>query len=197
MARSTLLVAVGAVLGGIAVLMLALAAAFEPLLVFVALPFAAAGYIVWYQGTGRLAARIRREAVADDEPGRRAAGTSDAGPRSGDPRWADPRAQAARARARRRAAGASVGREADAGGFDPRGRAGSRDRRAGGDAAPFEDRMSEREAREILGVEPGSDETAVREAYRDRVKETHPDTEDGDEETFKRVAEAYERLDGH
>jgi len=46
-------------------------------------------------------------------------------------------------------------------------------------------------------VAPGSDEATVREAYRDRVKETHPDTEDGDEETFKRVAEAYERLDGH
>ncbi|PSQ40035.1 hypothetical protein BRD13_00995 [Halobacteriales archaeon SW_5_70_135] len=62
--------------------------------------------------------------------------------------------------------------------------------------APVEDRTSEREAYEVLGVAPGSNEATVREAYRDRVKETHPDTEDGDEEAFKRVVAAHERLDG-
>jgi curved DNA-binding protein CbpA len=34
----------------------------------------------------------------------------------------------------------------------------------------------------------------VRSAYRDRVKEVHPDTEDGDAETFQEVNDAYERL---
>jgi curved DNA-binding protein CbpA len=34
----------------------------------------------------------------------------------------------------------------------------------------------------------------VRAAYRDRVKEVHPDTDAGDEEAFKSVTAAYERL---
>jgi curved DNA-binding protein CbpA len=34
----------------------------------------------------------------------------------------------------------------------------------------------------------------VRRAYRSKVKEVHPDTESGDEESFKRVNRAYERL---
>jgi curved DNA-binding protein CbpA len=34
----------------------------------------------------------------------------------------------------------------------------------------------------------------VRAAYRERVKAVHPDTDSGDEEQFKRVNRAYERL---
>jgi len=49
------------------------------------------------------------------------------------------------------------------------------------------------EAYEILGLEPGADLGAVREAYRERAKETHPDC-GGNRETFRRVREAYERL---
>ncbi len=182
--RSTLLVAVGAVLGGIAVLMTALAAAFEPLLLFVAVPFGVAGYLIWFQGTGRLAARVRRRANATD---RARAAAGDAGPGSGDgPRWADPGAQERRARARRRAARASVGAE----GPDRQAGVG---RDAGAGRSQPTDRMSAREARDVLGVDPDGDEGAVRRAYRRRVKETHPDN-DGDEEAFKRVTEAYERL---
>jgi len=189
--RSTLLVAVGAVLGGIAVLMTALAAAFEPLLLFVAVPFGVAGYLIWFQGTGRLAARIRRRANADATERARAA--ADGGPGNGDgPRWADPQAQNRRARARRRAARASVGDDgADQRvGVGPGGGVGS-----AGRTPPPTDRMSEREARDVLGVDSDSDDDAVQRAYRRRVKETHPDN-GGDEEAFKRVAEAYERLTG-
>jgi curved DNA-binding protein CbpA len=46
----------------------------------------------------------------------------------------------------------------------------------------------------VLGVSPDADESTVRRAYRDRIKEVHPDAEDGDEEVFKRVQEAYEVL---
>jgi|APHM01.1.fsa_nt_gi DnaJ-class molecular chaperone with C-terminal Zn finger domain len=53
--------------------------------------------------------------------------------------------------------------------------------------------MSEREARDALGVDPGSDEDTARQAYRRLAKETYPD---GDQGTFRRVAEAYERLTG-
>ncbi len=49
------------------------------------------------------------------------------------------------------------------------------------------------EAYEALGLEPGADLEAVREAYRERAKETHPDL-GGDPEAFIRVREAYERL---
>ncbi|WP_338729500.1 DnaJ domain-containing protein [Haladaptatus sp. DJG-WS-42] len=50
------------------------------------------------------------------------------------------------------------------------------------------------EAYRILGLDPGADAAAVKKAYRKRVKETHPDTERGSEEAFKRVTAAYERL---
>jgi hypothetical protein len=50
------------------------------------------------------------------------------------------------------------------------------------------------EAYRTLGLAPGADETTVRAAYREKVKDTHPDTENGNEQRFKRVNEAYERL---
>ena len=56
------------------------------------------------------------------------------------------------------------------------------------------DEPSLAEAYRTLGVDPGADEEAVRAAYRDRAKSTHPDTDSGDAEEFKRVTRAYERL---
>ena len=52
----------------------------------------------------------------------------------------------------------------------------------------------ERSAYATLGLEPGADQAAIREAYRDRIKEVHPDTEGGDEAAFREVREAYETL---
>lgn len=46
---------------------------------------------------------------------------------------------------------------------------------------------------EILGVDPAADEGAVRQAYRDRVKEAHPD-HGGSAEEFRAVRTAYERI---
>jgi curved DNA-binding protein CbpA len=43
-------------------------------------------------------------------------------------------------------------------------------------------------------VELDADESAIKRAYRRKVKEVHPDTDGGDEEQFKRVTRAYERL---
>ena len=51
-----------------------------------------------------------------------------------------------------------------------------------------------RRAYEVLGLEPGADQSAIRRAYRQRIKEVHPDTEGGDEAAFRRVRQAYERL---
>jgi hypothetical protein len=53
---------------------------------------------------------------------------------------------------------------------------------------------SREQAYRTLGLSPGASDDAVRQAYRQKVKEVHPDTESGDEESFKRVNRAYERL---
>lgn len=45
-----------------------------------------------------------------------------------------------------------------------------------------------------LGLEPGADDEAIRRAYREKVKEVHPDREGGDEQAFKQVTEAYDQL---
>lgn len=49
-------------------------------------------------------------------------------------------------------------------------------------------------AREVLGVGPEADQAEIRSAYRNRVKEVHPDADGGDEEAFKRLSAAYDRL---
>ena len=50
------------------------------------------------------------------------------------------------------------------------------------------------EAYDALDLNPDADEGAVRAAYRQKVKEVHPDQPGGDEERFKEVQAAYERL---
>jgi hypothetical protein len=183
--RSTLLVAVGAALGGVAVMMGMLAVVYQPVLLFVALPFAGVGYLMWYQGTGRLAARTRRRAErerARQRARRRAGATGD--PAGGDdgPRWAD-----AGFRDRHRS------RDGPRGPF----RGGARSRAGGtGSRRPpgTPDGMSVEEAYRTLEIPPDSAADEVRDAYRDKVKDVHPDTEDGDQESFKEVNEAYETL---
>ncbi|MFD1642593.1 ferredoxin Fer [Halohasta litorea] len=46
---------------------------------------------------------------------------------------------------------------------------------------------------DILGIDSDADEDDIKQAYRDRVKETHPDL-GGSEAEFKRVERAYQRL---
>jgi curved DNA-binding protein CbpA len=53
---------------------------------------------------------------------------------------------------------------------------------------------SDREAYRVLGLDPGANQRAIRDAYRRKVKDVHPDADGGDEEEFKRVAAAYETL---
>ncbi|MFB6298670.1 MAG: J domain-containing protein [Halobacteriales archaeon] len=50
------------------------------------------------------------------------------------------------------------------------------------------------EAMRILDVDRGADEETIRQAYRQKIKETHPDTGSGTKEEFQRVRDAYERL---
>ena len=53
--------------------------------------------------------------------------------------------------------------------------------------------LSPAEAYSRLDLETGAEESEVRQAYRRKVKEVHPDR-GGDEAAFKRVTEAYETL---
>ncbi|MDY6779085.1 MAG: J domain-containing protein [Halobacteria archaeon] len=56
--------------------------------------------------------------------------------------------------------------------------------------------MEEKEAYEVLGVSNGASREEIQQAYREKVKEFHPDISDHDEALtkFKRVKEAYETL---
>ncbi|MFB6134273.1 MAG: J domain-containing protein [Halanaeroarchaeum sp.] len=69
-----------------------------------------------------------------------------------------------------------------------------RHRRRRSEATPAAGGMSPRDARQVLGVDDDADDAAIRRAYRERVTEVHPDTDGGDEEAFKRVTEARDRL---
>lgn len=179
--RSPLVLGMAAVFAGFTVLLVVLALAFRELLVFVvAVPFAVSTYVFWYHATGRLADRVRRER------GRAAGGGADAG-RGGfgaGPRenW-EPRGDG-------RARFGPGGRFGPGRGPRGRQRAGGQRRAPGADPGP-----TDAEAYRTLDVEQGADEATVRRAYRERVKEVHPDR-GGDEEEFKRVTDAYEQLTG-
>jgi len=174
----------------------------------VAALFAAMTYVLWAHASGRLMGRLYRSvedqartAGATAGSQRRARDGADrgagssrggagfgAGPRE---EWTAPRegrsvTEEARRRARQQAR-ERRGRAADGGRGQRRRR--QRAGRPGGESGP-----TAREAYETLGVEPGADESAVKRAYRDRIKEVHPDAADGDAEEFKRVQAAYDRL---
>lgn len=160
-----LVVGLAAVFAGTTVLLATLAFAYQPFLLLFALPFGIATYFLWYHASGRLTDRVRR--------------TAD--------------------RSRRRRANAAAEGPGGFEGFGPgRRAAGSRNDRAGtgSRAGPRTDpnEPSLAEAYQTLGIDPGADEEAVRAAYRERAKATHPDADSGDEEEFKRVTRAYDRL---
>lgn len=182
MKNQRLVLALAAVFAGMTVLMVVLAAAFrDPVPLFVALPFGAATYFFWYHATGRIATGIyerverqaRRNASTDGGRGGFGAGPrEDWTPPGGEDRWERVRGASRTARGGRRA-------------YDGRSSSTNPNANSGPSAT---------EARRVLGVDRGADEAAIRRAYRERAKETHPDTEDGDEAEFKRVNRAYERL---
>ena len=160
-----LVIGLAAVFAGTTVLLAVLAFAYQPFLLLFALPFAVATYFLWYHASGRLTDRVRR--------------TADRG--------------------RRRRANAAAKGPGGFEGFGP-GRRAAGSRRDRADDGPRErprrdpNEPSLAEAYRTLGVDPGADEEAVRKAYRELAKSTHPDADSGDEEEFKRVNRAYERL---
>ncbi|MFC4551962.1 MULTISPECIES: J domain-containing protein [Halorussus] len=175
MNQTRLLFGLAAVLAGIATLEFVLAFVYSPALFAIAVPFAAAAYLVWYQASGRLRDRVeegRAGTYRRAEPDR---GGFGAGPRD--------------SFSGRRGGFDAGGARGARGGQTRAGPGGQRVRPPGESSGP-----SVSEAYRRLGLDPGADQAAVKRAYREKVKSVHPDREGGDQEQFKRVKEAYERL---
>jgi hypothetical protein len=170
--KERLVLGLTVVFGAMTALVLLLSIALvEPVLFFVALPLGAAAYMFWYQSSGKL-----RERVARSQPGARSTGEGrggfGAGPRSG---FEGARGQQARQEWERRQ------RQRQ-----------QRERRQRADAGPSPG-LSRAEAYRRLGLDTDADDGEIRRAYRERIKEAHPDR-GGDEAEFKRLTEAYETL---
>ncbi len=175
--RSPFVLGLAAVFAGMAALLIGGAAVSgQPFALVVAVPLGLTSYFMYYHGSGKLAEAVyqRQQGRRRDDFEARSRGGFGAGPRS-------------RGRARTRAereARARFGVGAD-----------SRARRGGARSRPPrpEQGPSRAEARKVLGVSTDADSAEIKRAYREKVKEVHPDR-GGDEETFKRVTAAYERL---
>ncbi|WP_144903978.1 J domain-containing protein [Halobellus captivus] len=180
-----LAIGITAVLAGTTVLFVVLGIAYQPLLLLFASIFAAATYFIWYHASGRLGERIKRttaSAAGARRQRRRSANAAGRGP--GDFEGFGPG---------RRAATGSRGHENRARGSQRQSDRRRDDwRRVDRRRDPTEPTLAE--AYRTLGLDADADADAVRAAYRERVKTAHPDADGGDEEQFKRVNRAYERL---
>jgi len=199
------------VLGTLTVVLTVVALLSNLAVLFLAAMFGLSTYLVYYHASGRMAdrlyERVERRAHVDGGRGRpgaerrraargrgtRGRGGAGGGRRAGaGPRedWTPPRdgatareaAFGGRARGGRGRGGRGRGARAGAGG--------QRQRRA----PSANDGPTPAEAYRTLGLDPGADEAAVKSAYRQRVKEVHPDADGGDEDEFMAVKEAYETL---
>lgn len=172
MNRARFLLGLASVLAGTTVLLSVLGVVYNLFILVLAVPFGIGTYLIWADATGRLETKARAQrSQRRRNSGERASGrmgTGDGGPRHS-----------------RRARAADRG-----GGWDGRrvGR-GTQRKPPQGDAGP-----TAGAARRVLDVAPDATEAEIRRAYRERVKEVHPDAGGGDEEAFKRVTAAYERL---
>lgn len=219
-----LLIVLAAVFAGLAtVLTVAAAVTGTWLVLLAAVPLALTAGLMWYQGTGRLAAslvgggtrrrrrqRTRRTAVGDpsNTGSRQRGGTTVAGTareegtaagtarEEGDP-WEDHFREEVRREARtraRRGARSRVGRRAGAAREDGAATAGVDGAWRNRQRADRLDGLTRGEAYDVLGLDPTASEAAVRSAYREKAKELHPDTEGGSAEAFQELNDAYERL---
>ncbi|WP_372479328.1 J domain-containing protein [Halomicrobium sp. HM KBTZ05] len=173
------------VLGGLTVVLTVVGLVESPAVLVLASTFGVATYFVYYHASGRMADRVYRrvEQQARVDGGRQR--RTGAGPRK---EWEPPRDGASA----RQAGGGARARQT---GGSRRQRGQRRKRRERRTRAPSaSNEISATEAYSRLGLDPGADQSSIKAAYRQKVKEVHPDTDSGDEQSFKRVKEAYERL---
>ncbi|MDS0294379.1 J domain-containing protein [Halogeometricum luteum] len=193
MDRDTLVLGLAAVFAGISMLLVVLGFAYQLFFLVVAVPFVLAAYLMWEHASGRFRERIRRSQT------RRGRARSDDGAAARGPNDFRGFGPGRRSAADGAGAGGPNGPGGAAGGAGRRGRrerrGGGRRRRsreAAGEAASS--RLSPAEAYRTLGLSSSATTAEVKDAYRSKVKEVHPDTESGSQEEFKRVNRAYERL---
>lgn len=166
MDRDQLVMALASVFAGLAVLVAVLGLVYQPFLLVLALAFGATAYFMWVQASGRLDDRTRRR-VRQGRPNERE-------------RFAGFGAGARRENVRENYRRATAD--------------GARERRQTGRAPRTTAGPSRAEAYRALGLDASATAEEIKRAYRSKVKEVHPDTEDGSEEAFKRVNRAYETL---
>ena len=166
MDRDQLVMALASVFAGLTVLVAVLGFVYQPFLLLLSLPFGATAYFMWFQASGRLDDRTRRRVQEGRASERDRFGGFGAGARRENVRENYRRATNGGARNGRRTRRA------------PSARSGP----------------SRTEAYRALGLDTDASAEEVKRAYRSKVKEVHPDTEDGSEEAFKRVNRAYETL---
>ncbi|WP_255167588.1 J domain-containing protein [Natrononativus amylolyticus] len=174
MHRSPLILGLAAVFAGLtALLTIGAVVSGQPIALFVAAPLGLTSYFMYYHGSGQLARAIRHQRHAR----RRRSDSGDRGGFGAGPRTRrGPRTRAERtARARSRFG------------------TGDRTAGAGGRAPPSSSGPTRSQARSVLGVSADAGQADIRSAYREKVKEVHPDR-GGDEAEFKRVTAAYDRL---
>ena len=177
---------IAVVFGGLTVVLTAVGLVINPAVLFLALMFGVSTYFMYYHLSGKMAAslyeRVERQAAQNTGNARR--GGFGAGPRE---EWEPPRdgRQARRSQAsqggQRRRQGRQRQRRQTAGGRQRRQRVQS--------SGP-----SPAEAYKRLGLDPDADQSSIKRAYREKVKQVHPDTDSGSESEFKRVQSAYETL---
>jgi len=156
----------------------------SPAVLFLAAMFGASTYLMYYHLSGKMAAsvyeRVERRAASETRGDGR--GGFGAGPRE---EWTPPRDGDRARRTAERVRQERQRRQRARRAQGARGRRRTVQQSSGPTPAEAYDR---------LGLDPSADESAVKQAYRERVKETHPDTSDGNEREFKRVKAAYETL---
>lgn len=172
MDRDVLILGIAAVLAGLTATLVMLGITQSLFILVAAIPTGAAAYFMWYQASGRMKEDLRDRAARGQARAR-----ASRGPRGGNSRFA-------------REARARMG---DGGRVGPNGPGPNGRGPTGGASMRGNSGMPPGDARRTLGVEAGVSESDLKSAYRERVKETHPDS-GGDEEEFKRVNRAYETL---
>lgn len=171
MDRNGLILGVAAVLFGITVVMLLAGIVVNPFFLLVSIPFGSSAYLLWYQASGKLSDDMRqREATATFGSGGRNTGF-DAG-----------------------SFGAGSSTSGNFASESARRAQQYREKARANQAADQRATISESDAYRILEIDPVADDAEIKAAYRQRVKECHPDTPSGDEEMFKKVSRAYEVL---
>lgn len=173
MHRSPLVLGLAVVFAGLtALLTIGALVSGQPVALVVAVPLGLTSYFMYYHGSGQLARAVHRRHEADRRRTASSRGGFGAGPRA---------RSGPRTRAQREArSGSRFG--ARASGAGPRDRVSQR--RTGPTRA---------EARSVLGVDADAEQSEIRRAYREKVKDVHPDR-GGDKAEFKRVTAAYDRL---